>query len=113
MEIMTKRPRVFISSTIEDLHDLRSALRYLLEEVGYEVQMSEYNDFAREADADTLQSCLANVRDADYYLLLVSGRRGSWVNEGERLTVTRQRSRQPEKELRPVIQRCCSLSGVE
>lgn len=39
------KPVVFISSTIYDFRDLRSALKFWLEEFGYEVMASEWNDF--------------------------------------------------------------------
>lgn len=40
-----KKPRVFISSTIYDFKDLRSALKYFLEENNFEVVTSENVDF--------------------------------------------------------------------
>ena len=35
------RPRVFISSTIYDFKDLRSALKYWLEEMGFEAVLQK------------------------------------------------------------------------
>lgn len=86
-------PRVFVSSTIRDFGDLRSALRYWLESAGYDVQLSEYNDFDRRLEADTLEACFANVAASDYYILLVGGEKGSWYREDERVTITRQEFR--------------------
>ena len=87
------RPRVFISSTIADLRDIRSALRFWLEQSGYDVQLSEYNDFDRRQENDAWEACFGNVSTCDYYVLLIGNRRGSWYNEGEHLTVTRQEFR--------------------
>ncbi len=92
-ELGIARPRVFISSTIRDLRDLRSALRYWLESAGYDVQLSEYNDFDRRPETGTLEACFANVAASDYYILLVGRERGSWYEEDERVTVTRQEFR--------------------
>ena len=39
------KPKIFISSTIYDFQDLRSALKYWFKEYGYEARLSEYNDF--------------------------------------------------------------------
>jgi Domain of unknown function (DUF4062) len=43
-----KKPTVFISSTIYDFKDLRSAIKYYLEELGFEVFASDYNDFPKQ-----------------------------------------------------------------
>jgi hypothetical protein len=43
---MSKRPTFFLSSTIFDFKDLRSAIKYALEARGCEVLASEFNDFA-------------------------------------------------------------------
>lgn len=87
------RPRVFISSTVADLRDVRSALRFWLEQAGYDVQLSEYNDFTRDVDSDTLHACFDNVSQSDFYVLLVGKRRGAWFNEDDRITITRQEFR--------------------
>lgn len=88
-----RRPRVFISSTVFDFRDLRSALRYWLEQAGYDVQLSEFNNFVRRPNDDVFTTCFNNVRDADHYVLLIGGRRGSWYDEARKLTVTRQEFR--------------------
>lgn len=87
------RPRVFISSTIAEFRDLREALKYWLEELGFEVQLSEHNDFVREPDAGTLEACFNNIRECNYYLLLIGGRQGSMIDPENKLSVTRQEYR--------------------
>ncbi|MBI3797446.1 MAG: DUF4062 domain-containing protein [Deltaproteobacteria bacterium] len=52
------KPKVFVSSTIYDFHDLRSALKLWLEEYGYEVLMSDFNDFPQLPDKNSYESCL-------------------------------------------------------
>ena len=60
------RPRVFVSSTIVEFGDLRDALKYWLEEMGFEVQLSEHNDFDRKPEEGTFEACFSNIRDCDY-----------------------------------------------
>ena len=87
------RPRVFISSTVRDFADLRDALKYWLEEMGFEVQLSEHTDFDRRPEAGAFQACFEAIRANDYYVLLVGHRRGMWYDESNRLSVTRQEYR--------------------
>ena len=94
MSSTSGKPRVFVSSTIADFRDLRSALRYWLGQMGLEVQMSEYNDFERRPDEGTFESCFNAIADCNYYVLLIGERRGSWYYDDERrVTVTQQEYR--------------------
>jgi hypothetical protein len=100
-------PRVFVSSTIRDFSDLRSALKFWLEDMGFEAQMSEFNDFQRRPDQDTFASCLDAIGTCDYYVLLVGGRRGSWYEENM-VSVTQQEYRvamslAKEGKIKPVL----------
>jgi Domain of unknown function (DUF4062) len=91
MDQPSNRPRVFVSSTINDLRDLRSALKYWLEEMGLEARMSEFNDFERRPEQGTFDSCFTAIADCDYYILLIGSRKGS-VYEGD-VSVTQQEYR--------------------
>jgi hypothetical protein len=71
-------PRVFLSSTIRDLGDLRSAIRYLLEQLGFEVLTSETSDFPHDLEGDAWKAALAPIDLADYFVLLI-GRRAGWL----------------------------------
>ncbi len=90
---MNVRPTVFVSSTIRDLRDLRGAIKFWLEEMGFEVQLSEYTDFDRKPEAGALEACFQRIRECDYYLLLIGENVGTWFNEPERISVTRQEYR--------------------
>jgi hypothetical protein len=87
------RPRIFVSSTIYDFHDLRSALKWWLEQMGCEVRMSEFTDFNRPPDQGALNSCFAAIQDSHFYVLLIGGRRGSWYDQDSLLSITRQEFR--------------------
>ncbi len=65
------RPRIFISSTVYDFRDLRSALKFWLEEFGYEVLLSEANDFPQNPSDGSYDSCLDVIDGCDYFVLLV------------------------------------------
>jgi hypothetical protein len=75
---MENRPKIFVSSTIIDFNDLRGALKYYLEEFGYEVQMSEYPNFNVDHDKQSFDACLENIKNCKYFILIIGYRRGSW-----------------------------------
>lgn len=85
------KPRVFVSSTIADFRDLRSALKFWLEEMDFEVQMSEFTDFDRRPEEGTFESCFNAIKACHYYILLIGGRRGSVYTNG--VSVTQQEYR--------------------
>jgi len=79
-------PKVFVSSTIIDFEDLRGAIKYYLEENGYDVQMSEYPNFNINSDSSAIEACIENLINCQYYILLIGYRRGSLYKEN--LSVT-------------------------
>ncbi len=87
----TQPVRVFLSSTIYDFRDLRSALRFWFEELGYEVLMSEVSDFERRPDSTTFDACFEAIHYCDFYILLVGERYGSIFQDG--ISVTNQEFR--------------------
>jgi hypothetical protein len=91
--IAGKKPTVFISSTIFDLEDLRAALKFWLEESGFEVWLSEYNDMDKNPSANAFEACFQSIRTADFYVLLVGDRKGSLFDEKEGVSVTQQEYR--------------------
>jgi hypothetical protein len=93
MTALTTRPRVFLSSTIYDFADLRSALKFWLEELGYEVNASECNDFRKELDLNSYEACLKAIDNADYFILLIGSRAGGWFDEPSKVTITMQEYR--------------------
>jgi len=92
-----KRPSFFLSSTIFDFHDLRSSIKYFLEEQGCSVLASEYNDFPKPLDKHSYEACLAALHDADYFILLIGARVGGWYDEKERVSITQQEYRDAYK----------------
>lgn len=88
-----QKPTIFISSTIYDFRDLRSSLKYYLEELGYIVNMSEFNDFQRELDENSYTACLNTVKSSDYFILLIGSRVGGIYNEVIGTTITQEEYR--------------------
>ena len=72
-----KPQRIFLSSTCADLVDLRSALKESLEEMGYQVWASEFDDFPVDSNLRAQDNCLRNVERADQYVLILSDRYGA------------------------------------
>jgi hypothetical protein len=84
-------PKVFISSTVLDLADLRSGIRYVLRQSGVNVLMSETSDFPLYGDKSACDECFENIRNSDLYVLLVDKRRGSEYEPGVSVTRTELR----------------------
>jgi len=82
------RPRVFLSSTIYDFADLRSAIKFWLEESGYEVAASEFNDFPKEVERNSFDACLDSIDQCQYFILLVGSRAGGHVASPPNTTIT-------------------------
>ena len=83
------KPRVFVSSTIADFRDLRTAVKFYLEELGYEVLLSELNDFVKPLDVPAIEACLEAIERCDYYILLVGEEVGSLWDEEGGISITR------------------------
>jgi len=87
------RPRVFISSTIHDFRDLRSALKYWLEGLDLQVMLSEVNDFAKSGDDNSYEACLKAIERCDYFVLLVGARVGGLYDSAKKISITRMEYR--------------------
>jgi hypothetical protein len=89
-----KRPTFFVSSTIYDFRDLRSALKFYLEEQGCKVLASEFNDFEKPLDMHSYDACLQAIHVADYFVLLIGARVGGWYDETNQISITQREYRE-------------------
>lgn len=89
-----KRPTFFISSTIYDFRDLRSSIKFYLEEQGCKVLASEFNDFKKPLDAHSYEACLQAIHTADYFVLLIGSRVGGWYDRPNRISITQREYRE-------------------
>ncbi len=94
VEKMPERPRVFVSSTIRDFADLRTSVKFWLEEAGFQVLLSECNDFTVDPNSSTFQNCLSALRSSHYVIVLLGYRKGSFYDEANNVTVTRAEYRE-------------------
>lgn len=88
------RPTFFISSTIYDFRDLRSALKFHLEEQGCKVLASDFNDFEKPLDKHSYEACLQAIHSADYFVLLIGSRVGGWYDEVNQVSITQREYRE-------------------
>lgn len=94
--ILLQKGKVFISSTIYDFKDLRSALKYWLTEMGYEVFESETSDFPRDSAQNSYETCLSTIEKCDWFILLIGNRVGGTLKDdetGETISITRKEYR--------------------
>jgi hypothetical protein len=94
-------PRVFVSSTVRDLGDLRSAVKFWLEESGYTVYTSEATDFPAPADRRAPEAAMSVIADCEYFVLIVGWRRGAPL-DGSGVSVTRAEFRHARELARTV-----------
>ena len=90
---MNNTPKVFISSTVYDFKDIRSALKFYLEEHGYIVYTSESSDFKVDVKVHSYEACLNLIDECDYFILLIGSRGGGWYDKENKISITRQEYR--------------------
>jgi hypothetical protein len=76
MEIESTTPSVFISSAVKEFRDLRSAIAHTLRTQGFNVYQSEAADFDIQGDRSAFEECFTNIRNCDFYILLIGVTRG-------------------------------------
>lgn len=89
-----KPPTFFLSSTIYDFKDLRSAIKHHLERQGCRVLASEFNDFSKPLEKHSYDACLEAIQQADWFVLLIGSRVGGWYDEAARVSITQQEYRE-------------------
>jgi 6-pyruvoyl-tetrahydropterin synthase len=70
------KPRIFISSTCFDLNDIRSELTDYLEKYNFEVLNSQLKNFGVAPGIHSHSACLEQVENADFFIVILGGRRG-------------------------------------
>src|SRR4030042_1991855 len=84
-------PDVFVSSTVNEFRDLRSAIAYHLRTQGLIVYISEAANFDVRGDRPAVEECFENIRKCDYYILIIGGTRGNLFMD--KISITRQEYR--------------------
>ncbi len=81
-------PTVFISSTIEDLHHVRDAVRETISELGYQPIMSEHGGVGYMNDTAADVACYQSVRECQLMILIIGKRYGSKTHGSGSVSVT-------------------------
>lgn len=81
--------RVYVSSTFMDLKDHREAVRQAIRRLGHEDVAMEY--YVAE-DVRPVEKCLADVRSADLYIVIMAWRYG-FIPPGDEKSITEQEYR--------------------
>lgn len=71
------KPRIFISSTCYDLHELRSQIRNFVNQYGYEPVLSEFGDIFFSYDKHVQDSCLNEIERCQMFVLIIGDTFGS------------------------------------
>ena len=75
--------KIFISSTIKDLGDLRDELYRRLKELGHTPWLSERSDFPSNLHPDSMTNCIMVAEECDLFVVLLDKRAGlSYHKEG-------------------------------
>jgi hypothetical protein len=94
-------PNIFISSTINDLHYLRDAVRDVILEVGYRPIMSEYGDFGFQPYISVEDSCYNAMRECQITILIIGKKYGQVSSNG--ISITHNEFRVAKKHNIPVL----------
>lgn len=83
-----KTPTVFISSTCNDLRQVREDLKEFIEKhYGFTVLLSEFDSFPIDPCLGTFENCLNNVDNyADVFILIIGNRYGALTEQGKSIT---------------------------
>lgn len=76
---MSAPPRVFLSSTLYDLLQVRADIGSFVDALGYGLLDSTDPRFFADPQVDTVEACLREVRNSDMLILVIGGRYGSEV----------------------------------
>ena len=78
------KPRIFVSSTVKDLPNEREAAKRAIESIPAIPIMSEYTMNAM--DKPSVQACIDEVKNSDFYVLILGGRYGWELENGISIT---------------------------
>jgi len=100
-----KSPAVFISSTSEDLKDVRGAVRWWLSKQGFTVLATEEPRAPVLLNSSAFETCFQRIKIANLVILLIDKRKGAtyaMVGQDE-VSIVRQETRIARKLDKPII----------
>lgn len=81
-------PKVFVSSTCYDLQEERAQLERFISNYGFQPVLSEYSGVYYDVDEHTHVSCVNEVSNCDLFVLIISGRFGGRLKDGNGESIT-------------------------
>lgn len=81
-------PKVFVSSTCYDLQEERAQLERFISDYGFHPILSEYSGVYYDVDTHTHDSCINEVAHCDLFILIISGRYGGKLKDGNGESIT-------------------------
>ena len=94
--------KIFLSSTSKDLHDVRDHITQFLRTKGIEVIRFEDN-FIKDVNKNSQQICIDNVRNADFFILVLDCCCGEKYNIDNSISITQAEFREAKKNNIPYI----------
>jgi hypothetical protein len=73
--------RIFVSSTVKDLGDLRDELYRRLKELGHMPWFSEMTDFPANRHPDSMTNCIMVAEECDLFVILLDKRAGLYYTK--------------------------------
>lgn len=70
-------PRVFISSTCYDLHEIRFQLHRFISDIGYDPVMSEFGDIFYDSGQHVQDACKEEIARSNVFVLIIGNNYGS------------------------------------
>ncbi|WP_180980275.1 DUF4062 domain-containing protein [Vibrio diazotrophicus] len=81
-------PKVFVSSTCYDLQEERAQLERFISNYGFQPILSEFSGVYYNPDEHTHESCVKEVNHCDLFVLIISGRFGGKLKDGNGESIT-------------------------
>jgi len=73
--------KIFLSSTIRDLKEIRTQINFFITEMGYESIQSEIGDILYDPNEHTHYSCVDAVQKSDMLIIIIGSRFGGEIHE--------------------------------
>lgn len=77
-------PKIFVSSTCYDLHEVRHNIHKFIKDFGYEPVMSEYGDIFYPPDEHVQDACVKAIDSCNMFVLIIGDKYGSIYHRDKR-----------------------------
>ena len=93
--IVPEKPKIFLSSTIKDLVNIRGSIKEVFKQIEIHVYASEYADFPADANKHAFDNCFDKIRKSDLVICIINTDYGHCPDPSGRppISITRQEIR--------------------